>query len=464
MFTKSRSVDNYLLGGIALIFLAYIPRLWDPSVFPKFVVATLLACSLLPLTLKTLRASIAVDNTIKSLVVATGLLLIIGFISTLVSDDHFTALFGLASRYNGFIGFHIALSFIFIGRAVGSKDLTRRFLWLLSLTALFESIIGLAQKNGYVLIVAKNLYSPIIGTFGNPNFFSAFLGFGSISTLYLIFASKTIVIRFSLLLNLSLCLLVMYWSESIQGLFMFALGSIILITKVIQSGAKKSYLIIWASFIIFSTYFVVIGLLNRGPLKVFLFQESTFYRFDYWRAAIRMIKTHLLLGVGPDQYQYSYITYRDAKSVARETNVVTDSAHNMYLQLGATYGTIYLVSFLLIILLLSWIALKAIPRTMLGTLDYEESALSALWLAFVLQASISVDTISALVPGFLSGGLLIAKESIDKTLGQARAKRESLKIAKVKFKYVTLSTLIGIATLLPMGNQLGFVQVHRPQQ
>ena len=461
MRAKTFFPETYLLCGLALLFLIYIPRLWDPSVYPKFFIATTLAFSLLPITLKRIRSLLSSNREIQIIVTLYSLLLVFGFVSSLISDDFFTAFFGLASRYNGFIGFHLALFFLLIGMTLGNSDVSRKFLWILSSLALFESLVGIAQKNGFILIVAKNLYSPIIGTFGNPNFLSAFLGFGSISSLFLLVASKSKILKLYLGVNLILSISVMYMSESIQGLFMFALGMAFLLTKYLQAMKSKIPLVLWLLSFAVSTYFVILGLLNRGIFATFLYQDSTFYRFDYWRAALRMIAAEPFFGVGPDQFPYSYIIYRDSKSMERDTNIVSDSAHNMYLQVGATYGLLYSLIFLMIVVMVLWKAIKHLPRTAAGTLDLEQMAIGSLWLAFIVQAAISVDTVSALVPGFLSGGLVMANYLKSQSFENVKMKKIPATLGRANPILVCISLATGFLTLMPMYNQLTFVSKVR---
>jgi O-antigen ligase len=447
---KLTLIEKLSLLSVFVVTIIFIPRFWDPTVFPKVAVATVLGTLALYLAIKTL----LYEQTIKSkvLVSAFSLLVLLGLISTLISEDLFTGFFGISARSNGLFGFHISLSFLLIGAAIKARSFPSRLYWLFSLLSLGQAVLGIAQDRGFQLIAAKNLYSPILGTFGNPNFLSAFLGFGLISSLFLFREKKSFRIRLFLAVNIFLCLFVIVKSQSIQGLFMFAVGiSILCLGIAINRGII--WINLWALSLITLTSLSISGLLGRGPLGSLLYQESTFYRFDYWRIAYRTIIDRPIFGVGPDQFAYSYITYRDPASVTRETNIVVDSAHNMFLQVGATFGLPYL---LILLALFTWITFLSIKKFLLDrdrTVNYE-IALLALWVSFLVQTTISVDTISALVPGFLIGGLLfshanaeVKKDEIKKVASGKNTTKTSLPILPA-----AICILLSISILLPPFN------------
>ena len=46
----------------------------------------------------------------------------------------------------------------------------------------------------------------------------------------------------------------------------------------------------------------VLGMLQKGPLQNLLYKDSVSVRGFYWRAAIEMLKSEPLFGVGSDRY------------------------------------------------------------------------------------------------------------------------------------------------------------------
>lgn len=450
MKTRVRLLEQLSLLTIFLVVTVFAPRFWDPTVFPKVAIATVLGAILLVL---------ALINIIESPIKETRLLLAflaslitLGFLSTWFSDDLYTGFFGISPRSNGFFGFHAALAFLVIGTAIQNRGYLLKLLWLLAMLSFGESLLGLAQDQGFQLIAAKNLYSPILGTFGNPNFLSAFLGFGLISSLFLVLDTKKLSIRLFLLLNIALGIIVILKSQSIQGLFMFGVGLTILCSRWALIHGTPSILA-WVSLLIVTIPITVAGLLGRGPLGSLLYQDSTFYRFDYWRIAIRTMLDRPFLGVGPDQFAYSYITYRDAESMSRETNIVVDSAHNMFLQIGATFGLPYLATLIVLVLWLSALAAKRFLLTR-SEVSLSQLGVVALWSGFLVQTTISVDTISALVPGFFLGGLLLGQLGTRQNQAQTKSRqiKKSVISPKIQNLLVGSAFFSSLLTLYPPYN------------
>lgn len=458
-----KQTQAIILAGIATSLIVFAPRLWDPSVFPKFIAATLIVLLLLPQTIQELIKLSHDHREIYFVSVAATVLFILGIFSALFSNRIFTALFGVSSRYNGLLGFHICLFFVFIGLTSYSADFIKRFHIVLAAVTTFELVLGIFQKYGFVLYQAKNPYSPIVGTFGNPNFFSAFLGFGTVSCIYLLVTTKNALMKLTISVQILVLILVLLWSQSIQGVFMIGISVFFLLTKFLFTKISRALVTLWIVISGIGAVVVALGLANLGPLARLLFQESTLFRLDYWRIAAKMILDRPLLGVGPDQFQAGYIALRDASTVRRETDIAADSAHNMYLQLGATYGVIYMSIFIAIILYILYRALREKSLDSQGRFNLNSLSISAMWIGFLLQASIALDTVSSLVPGFLLGGLVIGRffKEQHSPLTRKVGKESSTDRRFRKIILIPVSILISTLAIVPQFNQLLFISKVR---
>lgn len=460
MLKRDQLLERLSILTIFLVTISYAPRFWDPTVFPKVAVASVLGAVMLSLTIPILARR--KELPIRIFIYGFILLLVLGLVSTFFSNDWFAGFFGAALRLNGFFSFHIAFSFILIGMAIYRKSFVIQLLWLLSILTFTQNILGLNQDSGFQLISAKNLYSPIIGSFGNPNYLSAFLGFGSIASLFLLKIVRSGPYRIFLSINILLSLYLILRSQSIQGLFMFGLGLAVLILYLTVNKGRV-FLAAYLTVLLSLSPVVIIGLLGRGPLAVLLYQESTFLRFDYWRIALNMIRENPLFGVGPDQFGYAYITYRDALSVSRENNIVVDSAHNMLLQVASTYGLLYASVFFSLLSTVVFIGLKLILSRKVS-LQVESVAIIALWLAFVAQSSISVDSVSALVPGFFFGGLVIGLWSQGSNASQPEIRKKRpifTKHSKLSVSTTAVASFASLLTLLPTYNMYSVASLVR---
>ena len=99
-------------------------------------------------------------------------------------------------------------------------------------------------------------------------------------------------------------------------------------------------------------FFFIFSVIGLGPLAPLLFKGTLAIRGDYWRAGFSMAKDHLLTGVGPDQFGTWYRFYRHQEALTRvNAEVVTNSAHNGYLDFAANLGIIALITYLVLFIM-----------------------------------------------------------------------------------------------------------------
>jgi hypothetical protein len=122
-----------------------------------------------------------------------------------------------------------------------------------------------------------------------------------------------------------------------------------------------------------------------------------------------MTTDHPIFGVGPDGYRDQYRFSRDLVTAVRPgSDVQTDSAHNVFLDLAASGGFILLSLYILIILLVLKSAYKIIKRDKKFNPGF--TAVFAAWIAFTAQSEISINQIGLAVWGWALSGLIIGFE------------------------------------------------------
>jgi hypothetical protein len=138
-----------------------------------------------------------------------------------------------------------------------------------------------------------------------------------------------------------------------------------------------------------------------------MYQESVSYRGDYWRAGIRMFNENWIYGVGLDSYGDFYRMYRDTTSANRRgLDMVSNSAHNLFIDLAATGGVVLLIGYLAILGLVSLSIFGVFRSGSKLTLEYK--VLITLWLAFNLQTLISINVPALAIWGWIFSGLILA--------------------------------------------------------
>ena len=244
----------------------------------------------------------------------------------------------------------------------------------------------------------------MVATLGNLNFMSSFLGLASISMFArLVLEKVSTTAKFHYFTFVALNLFLIWLSGSIQGLGVFAIG--ICITLAILIRMKRNF----TQSLFFLFTFAPIGLLTFlgaagiGPLSV-LRQETVIYRRDYWVAGIRMTQDNWVNGVGIDSYGDYYEQYRDLAAVVRTgPQRVTNTAHNILIDVSSGAGGFALLAFLLIFLFTSLSALNLIKR---GDFSATDSAIISMFFGFTFFCLISINQIGVGIWGFVFIGAI----------------------------------------------------------
>jgi hypothetical protein len=155
--------------------------------------------------------------------------------------------------------------------------------------------------------------------------------------------------------------------------------------------------------------FAVGGALQMGPLTQYIYKTSVSLRGEYWQAGINMGLDHPFTGVGMDGYGDWYRRARDASAmILPGPNTVTNSAHNVNIDIFAYGGFPLLISYLGILA----IAAIAIVKVVLRQKKYDPVfvSLAVAWICYQAQAFISINQIGLAIWGWALTGLVIAYE------------------------------------------------------
>ena len=253
----------------------------------------------------------------------------------------------------------------------------------------------------------KNPYGPIIGTMGNPNFMSAYLGIFSILISSILgfkdaLDAKTRIFLFSILIT---SIYLVLTTRSVQGLVVIGAGICIILLLRYKRVISKKYLPwIFLSIIALSAT-TALGFLGRGTLGNYLYQSTLEVRFFYWNAALSMIRSSPLFGHGFDSFGTWYTLFRSKESTELYgAGLVSDSAHNILLDLGVFGGVPLVASYSLIQILTLIKGIKVLRNKERVSWQYESAFVA--WIGFQLQSLISPIQIVLLFTGFILGAVL----------------------------------------------------------
>ena len=379
----------------------------DSINLPKFLILVTAASALFALSIFDRKHSLLKSVPKSALIIFVGLLT--SFALTLVTSGapFVQQLYGVNGRNTGFIAY-VSLLVIWLVAIAHSQDLViDKVIRNTILGGQITVVYCLLQYFGADPISWNNPYSPILGFLGNPNFASAFLGISSVAALTVVTDSQArniqrVICTSQIVLSLALIVL----SNSQQGLLVIASGVAVLSAMRIYHMKNRLLLVSFVLVIIAGTFSAILGMLKMGPLSSILYQDSITFRGDYWRAAIQMANEKPLFGVGLDSYGDWYRRGRDLEAtVRRGPEIVTNAAHNVYLDMlangGITLFVLYCASVILVVISIVKILKRGKP------LNSSHLAIIACWVAFQIQSVISINQLGLVIWGWVFGGLVI---------------------------------------------------------
>lgn len=271
------------------------------------------------------------------------------------------------------------------------------------------AVYGLLQKNGGVGVVMVPQMDRVMGTYGNPIFFAAFLVPTIFLSIQLLLSARSSVMKSALGIGIAVQLAALYLTQTRAAWLASLISALIVVTTssrpafggvLSPSGAPGA------------------ADNKRGPgLKiagvtamvlfagVFAFKTKDVWRRDQghlliWRDTLRMWKAHPVTGVGLGAFHTNFQSFAgdDLKAKWPEGKIIINEAHNEYLQTLAETGIVGFLAFIAVPVLFF---LSVTPGWSMGAV-----------LAMFMQNVFSVDmrfTVS-LAACYLLMGLLSSKK------------------------------------------------------
>ena len=318
-------------------------------------------------------------------------------------------LFGVLGRSLGLLTY-LSLAILFYATAINrSLNLIRYSQACLQIGFIYNAILCLLEMKGMEPLGYNNVFKVPLGTFGNPNFISAFLGiFGSCFFAYLFTKDVKIHYKVIIVLEILLDIFIINKTGSRQGLIILLAGfSLVIFLYLKTLKRKKPILFAYSIFMLPVIFSTALGVFNIGPLGEIIYKVSIALRIEYWKAGLNMMQSHPFSGVGLNSYGDWYRFSRNASAlILPGAEKVTNSSHSVPLDFGATGGVPLLLAYLLIQLLVVVSIFHIVKR--FNSYDFRLVGLLAGWLSFTLQSLISIDQIGISVWGWFFSGSIIA--------------------------------------------------------
>jgi hypothetical protein len=383
---------------------------YDPVNITKMMALSVVGFAVLAIALSGQGKALIREHKATSIFVA--LFLIFALSAAVFSELPFQQnIFGVYGRNTGLITY-LGLAGVLLGAVtLRSKNYFRKMIFGLIFSGLANVVLNTFSLLGVELISWNNVYNTLLGTFGNPNFISSFLGIFFVALLGFLFGNNVSI--FIKLASLPLFALTFYQilvTKSIQGIVVTALGTAIVGFFLVRHYLKMIWLqalYLFGSAV--AAAFAIAGALQVGPLTQYIYKTSVSLRGEYWQAGLNMGMDHPLTGVGMDGYGDWFRRARDASAmILPGPNTVTNSAHNVNIDIFAYGGFPLVVSYFGLLAL----AAVAIVKVALRQKNYDPIfvSLSAAWICYQAQALISINQIGLAIWGWALTGLVIGYE------------------------------------------------------
>jgi O-antigen ligase len=396
---------NWIAGGASLITIYFNAKIQDPFNAPKAWILLITAAWLtghLVVSYKT-----HVNKLPRSVFYILIFFVISNLISLIFSTNKKVAFLGENMRRDGFLTYLSFIIFLVAGSAFIRFATIKRFYVFGLITSLVLGIYGIMQWTGNDFVQWSDHGNNVISTLGNSNFAGSMMAIALILMFGgLFFNSYNNAYRSVFLISIILLGIAILPTNARQALVILALG-IGLVLTVWVSNHKPLISKIMGGFGIAAGLFAILGMLQIGPLKDYLYKDSVTVRGFYWRAGIKMFQEHFLFGVGLDNYGSYFKEYRSVQYPLKYGfNLTSTNAHNVFIQQFATGGIFVGALYLAIVILIALRGFKALrmvsgeKRLILGTL------ISA-WIAYQAQSIISIDNIGISIWGWVLGGAIL---------------------------------------------------------
>ena len=371
--------------------------------------------------------------------------------------DVIQQVFGDNGRNTGLVTY-VGLSAVFLAALVSvTMENIRTFYKAAFIVGTASLTYGMIQATGNDPFEWTNPYSPVFGFLGNPNFQSSVLGvLGSLAFAQFLGASTNKFWKVSIAGYLVVTIIVINETVSQQGFLVLLIGISVVLGIYIKAKFQKAIVVAYSTLLGFGFLAVLTGSLNAGPFASLLYKDSVTFRGDYWQAGWKMTIENPVFGVGLDNYGDWYRRSRSIEATLRRgPEIVTNAAHNVYLDMSSFGGFPLLIAYSCLMILVAISSWKVIKRAKEFNAPF--AGLVGAWLAFQAQSIISINQIGLAIWGWVLSGLIVGYEIKTRDLELVVTKKSANKSPAKR-----LQTSPGTSIALFVGLSLGVLAGMSP--
>jgi O-antigen ligase len=435
-----------LLLTIALIPVGVFPHAFDKNATMQFLMLAIVAAIFGAIIIKRRNHFVFRGKVIWALWITFAALIA----SAIMSPDFIGSMTGDTGRFTGVIS-AFCLLIVGIFHAGFTLEQFKRLVWLYIGVVLVTQIIGVLHD---LMIFDLPGEAGMVSTFGNLDFFSAYLGTTFPLFVYLLVnSSRNRRILIGVIAAGSIYCLSQ--AGALQGFVDIGVMTVLIVlfflirflprrfidfvsdlTLNAKTFAFSLFVIIWAEAIFLMPF---IG----KDIPVLGNDVQVQIRGEFWLTGISQFGSSPLFGIGPDHYGNYYETFRTLDSAQNLQTVLANDAHSAPVQTLATLGFVGISAFVLLLAFLVRAAMIAIDKY--PTKRKEIAAIALFLFVYFTNAAVSPITLANKYLFWAAAGFIV---------GLAYRTESTPKKSLQAFVGVTVA-----ATLFIVGN-FAFAQVR----
>ena len=289
--------------------------------------------------------------------------------SAIMSPDFIGSMTGDTGRFTGAIS-AFCLIIVAIFHSGFTLEQFKRLVWLYIGVVVITQIIGVLHDYGIFDLPGE---AGMVSTFGNLDFFSAYLGTTFPLLVYLLInSSRNRRILIGVVAAGSIYCLSQ--AGALQGFVDLGVMTILIALFYISRFLPRRLIDFASDLTLNAKTFAITLLVIIWAEAIFLMpfigkdipvlgnDVQVQIRGEFWLAGISQFGSSPLFGVGPDQYGNYYEAYRTLDSAQNLQTVLANDAHSAPVQTVATLGFVGTIAFILLIALLVRAAIIATEK------------------------------------------------------------------------------------------------------
>lgn len=150
----------------------------------------------------------------------------------------------------------------------------------------------------------------------------------------------------------------------------------------------------------------VLGVLFRARIVSEL-ASGLEQRTEFWKASLSIFRSSPLTGMGLETFSSYFTAHRSVEHAVQWESLLADSSHSVPFGILSGGGLILAGTYLAVLLVIGFFGVLAVRRVE-GPLQLFYGAVLASWVAYHVQASVSMDVPGLIYTQWILGGILVA--------------------------------------------------------